>query len=501
MERSLAWLAALALLAAASLSGAVRADPRTPPAAVGAPKPFLGTAVLGSGGLTAAIDAYGQIVDIRHPGPAGEAQLDNPFGRQRFGTVEPGTGISFRVRVGDRLLSPWSGNGYSQRYLPRTNVLRTTARLGGARLVITDAIHPRRPVLARRIRVDEGTARVAWRLGPDSAGLCRRKRRELVCSFDGRPGAAQGVFAAAARSDRGWLARATPLGPGAPVWARRMYGRSLLVLRALTDRRTGALAAGPRDGWAYVWPRDAAAGAIALAGAGYADEARRVAGFLARLDLDAGARFDGVGRAVPHDGRRRAGDSAGWVASARRSTGLDAGLAAAGIDWTGRHDYTERDGESGDYLGNALASDLAAADLRDRFATKRGLVRRSGDAASGLDSAAAWAVAPFGRPELRGPARRTLVRFAIKTERFGITPTERWPGQDPWTAPTAWSALGLVKLGETALADRLLSALRRAATPAGALPERVDRDSGVPRSTTPLAWSHAFAILALRARY
>jgi GH15 family glucan-1,4-alpha-glucosidase len=40
--------------------------------------------------------------------------------------------------------------------------------------------------------------------------------------------------------------------------------------------------------------------------------------------------------------------------------------------------------------------------------------------------------------------------------------------------------------------------LRRAATPLGLLPERVDARTGAPRSTTPLTWSHAFAILALR---
>ena len=49
----------------------------------------------------------------------------------------------------------------------------------------------------------------------------------------------------------------------------RMYRRSLLTLRALTDRRTGAVAAGARDGWAYVWPRDAGAAALAFAAAGY----------------------------------------------------------------------------------------------------------------------------------------------------------------------------------------------------------------------------------------
>jgi GH15 family glucan-1,4-alpha-glucosidase len=50
-------------------------------------------------------------------------------------------------------------------------------------------------------------------------------------------------------------------------------------------------------------------------------------------------------------------------------------------------------------------------------------------------------------------------------------------------------------------ADGLLRELRRAATPFGTLPERVNAADGQPTSTTPLAWSHAFAILALLARY
>ncbi|HEY5707968.1 MAG TPA: hypothetical protein VIS51_01075, partial [Solirubrobacterales bacterium] len=56
-------------------------------------------------------------------------------------------------------------------------------------------------------------------------------------------------------ADPRWLARARPLGPGAPPWARRMYRRSLLVLRAVMDQRSGAVMAGLRDGWEYVWPR------------------------------------------------------------------------------------------------------------------------------------------------------------------------------------------------------------------------------------------------------
>ena len=88
----MAWTrAALALIAAGAVaavlvSGGSSADPRTPAALPGLPPPFLGTAVVGSGGLTAAIDAYGDVVDLRAPGPAGRALIDNPAARQAAGT-------------------------------------------------------------------------------------------------------------------------------------------------------------------------------------------------------------------------------------------------------------------------------------------------------------------------------------------------------------------------------------------------------------------------------
>jgi hypothetical protein len=149
-------------------------------------------------------------------------------------------------------------------------------------------------------------------------------------------------------------------------------------------------------------------------------------------------------------------------------------------------------------------------------------MRKAGDPRSGLDSAAAWAVRPFPHPGLFGAARRTILALAWPRtgggadpgsrggSRFGIVPSEDWPERDPWTAPTAWSAWSLATLARldgsspVAHADRraalgLLADLRRAATPAGLLPERVDARTGVPRSTAPLAWSHAFAVLALRA--
>jgi len=276
--------------------------------------------------------------------------------------------------------------------------------------------------------------------------------------------------------------RTRTLGPAAPPWARRLYRRSIRVLVALTDQRSGAMIAGERDGWDYVWPRDAGAGALALEAAGLRPEARQVAGFLAGLDLDA-ARFYPDGDRVP--GRPAAGDEQAWAGQG----GSD--------DWRDRQDYGEN--VTGDLLGNAIAAGVPAGEITQRFLTQRGLVREAGS--GDLDSSAAWAVTVFPSRDLRGAARTTLLQLTRESTPYGIPPIEGWTPGEVWTAPTAWSAWALVNLGEMHAADRLLAELHRAETRHGTLPERVNASTGAPASTTPLAWSHAFAILALRARY
>ncbi|HEX4465540.1 MAG TPA: glycoside hydrolase family 15 protein, partial [Solirubrobacterales bacterium] len=349
--------------------------------------------------------------------------------------------------------------------------------------------------------------------------------------------AASDVIRSAAREARRWLARSRPLGADAPHWAQAMYERSLLTIHALTSPTTGAVAAGARDGWAYVWPRDAATAALALQASGHRAEARRVARFLADVDLAAAARFTETGAPVP--GRAAQGDAAGWVAVAGRATGISPPRGP--FRWRDRADYQES--SPGTYLGNALA---AAADNVDgpksapyrgfsahqhrgvarEFGTPRGLVRIAADPGSGLDSAAGWAVRPFELTPLYPAAERTLRHLAHNRTPYGITPGEGWTGgKDPWTAPTAWSAWALADLatarrtgssgprpnlhavreGEAHSSESLRQAalnllldLRHAATPAGDLPERVGVQTGIPTSTTPLLWSSAFAVLALR---
>jgi hypothetical protein len=482
-------LVLVAVVAAGALlvSGGSGADPRTPSALPGEPPPFLGTAVAGSGGLTGAIDAYGDVVDLRAPGPAGRALIDNPAARQAAGTVAADTGLVPWVRIGGAPARPlWRADRVWQRYWPGTNVLVTEARFGGTRVRIAYAATAHGLACLTKTR---GPARIEFRSREPAVG------RWLHC----HPGPALRAIRAATREDRCWLRRARTLGPGAPPWAKAMYERSLLVLHALTERRSGAVIAGARDGWAYVWPRDAAAATLAFAAAGFRRQARQSARFLLGLNLRSAARFDGNGDPVP--GRGPQGDGTGWVAAAARAAGLP---PPPRLPWRHLPDYQE--GEPGDYLGNAIA---AAADVSEfsphiwggnsDTPAGGGLVRVAGEPKSGLDPAAAWAVRPFSRPRLYPAVRATLNRLLAAGTSYGITPGEGWSGgEDPWSAPTAWSAWSLAALGERRQALELMRALRRSATPAGDLPERVDARTGIPTSTTPLAWSHAFAILALR---
>ena len=94
----------------------------------------------------------------------------------------------------------------------------------------------------------------------------------------------------------------------------RATAQALRDLRGLT-RPNGAVAAGPDGPWAYAWPRDSAFVAAAYAETGHVADARRVLGFLSRVQradggFEARYRLDGSG---PPDDRPRQSDGAGWV--------------------------------------------------------------------------------------------------------------------------------------------------------------------------------------------
>lgn len=572
------------LIALLALSGGTSEVPRTPQGPPGLPTPFLGVAILGSGGSAAAVDAYGSVVEWRAPGPAGPALISTRYKRQRAGSVSPETGIVMRAAAGEEAPAPLWSTAPSQRYPGGGTVLETRARLAGAALQSRDAMAPEQAVWAREVvlrptqtpRTRKGAVPIPIQLevsfdfdfgarerrdeprhqrvetGPEGSFLvrhddrvvgCRQEseaepqmtvddgvvrlswsttgvlRVSLLCRSEADANEAQvenpigsvraaveRVHAAAMVDARRALAEAVDLAPDAPAWAHHLHQRSVLTLLALSDRTTGAAPAGLRDHWHYIWPRDAATTALALSEAGLKERANTVADFIARLDAEHAARFTRDGRPVD-DGRHEQGDSAGWARLARQvRAGTGPGDAPA-LSWRGQGDYGERDDDRGDYLANAIVAGAPAAEIEAEFAREGLLLREAGGEASfhmpgeagqALDTAAAWAVRPFPRPALFPLVRRTLLNQARTAGPYGLFPASDWTGRDPWTAATASTAWSLAVLGERQQALRLMRAVNRAATPLGLLPERADIENGLPRSTTPLAWSHAFALLALQ---
>jgi glucoamylase len=76
-------------------------------------------------------------------------------------------------------------------------------------------------------------------------------------------------------------------------------------------------------------------------------------------------------------------------------------------------------------------------------------------------------------------------------------PGDTYLGGNPWVLTTLWLGLARRAPGAAVVADGLDVALA-AASPALLLPEQVDAVSGRPVWVVPLAWSHAFALLASR---
>ena len=131
-------------------------------------------------------------------------------------------------------------------------------------------------------------ARLNGRFEPDSSILLKAGEAYVA------PGrlapltwARSACAAAAEQAGRDWLRAG--LVPGATTAQRSMATRALLDLR-LAVRPDGAVLAGWRSGWAYVWPRDASWVAAALTETGHPAMAYQILRFLQRMqpaELDA----------------------------------------------------------------------------------------------------------------------------------------------------------------------------------------------------------------------
>lgn len=365
--------------------------------------------------------------------------------------------------------------------------------------------------------------------------------------LDPGPDASTAEVAAARRAasaDRAWLAAGTV--PGAGSLYEDMTTTALLDLRTLL-LDDGALIAGWSTRWRYVWPRDAAFGAVALARTGHVDDAVDVLAFLDRVQAENGsfqARYlpDASG---PPDERGLQLDGTGWALwatgevvaelpaarraavltrlrplldrSAQRAVALVAGdgLPPASADYWEVPEARLTLGTVAPLLAGLQRAALlylelgepatAASVAEAAGVTARAVAATFADGAYGryadgtiADAASAFVLPPFVREPMPG----ALEAWRASAERMsrpagGLAPGEGWK-QDgiSWTPQTSLYAWVAATVGDVEAADRWLTWLDLHRTGTGAIPEKVLAD-GSPAAVAPLAWSAACVLLAV----
>jgi hypothetical protein len=304
------------------------------------------------------------------------------------------------------------------------------------------------------------------------------------------------------------------------------------------DDELPAPVAGWTANWRYVWPRDAAFCAVALARIGAVERAAEVLSHFQGLQREGGwfearyvpgtdrapdrraPQFDGTGLLLWASGEVVAAAGTGGGAVADRlapliTTSLGA-LHHATAGGTAlppaSPDYWEVPERSttlwgmgatlaGLRAGAALTGGTAAADAAEVFPHllaetfgRSGYQRyRHG---GGADSALFDATGAHGGI---APSRLLALRDELARPGGGIAPGAAWKEDGvSWTPSTSLLALGLARAGEHGAAREVLRWLAEHRTAEGSLPEKVLHD-GRPAQVAPLAWTAANTLLALDA--
>ena len=293
--------------------------------------------------------------------------------------------------------------------------------------------------------------------------------------------------------------------------------------------------------WRYVWPRDAAFCAVALARVGHAERAAQIllhlqalqahdGWFEARYEPSTGARpdsrprqLDGTGlllwaveEVLETVGPRDRVDLAGSLSDlVDRSTSLLMELTEAGTAlppatpdyWEVREKHVTLWTMAATLRGLRAAATLTAESPVSRAAESfEALLHGSFGAAGyqryrtggGEDSALALFDAS-GMPGVVPARQLRSLRSRLSRPGGGIAPGESWR-QDgvSWTPSTSLLGLALARAGDHADAHEVLLWLAGHRTQVGSLPEKVLFD-GRPAEVAPLAWTAANVLLAIDA--
>jgi glucoamylase len=348
-----------------------------------------------------------------------------------------------------------------------------------------------------------------------------------------------------AREQAAWLAAGTV--PRVSGLEGDMVAMALLDLHVLA-RPYGVPVAGWSTPWRYVWPRDSALAASALARTGHTADAERIVDFLQRVQPESGlfqARYLPDGSGVPDD-RGVELDGVGWALWA-------AGQLAAELSGSDRTAFVQRyrmlldrstqaalssidnlpslPPPSADYweveerrptlataavlcagleaaaelhriLGDVRGADHAAAGarrLRDSIRTnfgRNGYPRHLGGRSDSIDLGVDFLLPPVGSTVDRAVLQAwEQAPVLMSRTGGGLAPGGSWRRDGvSWTNVTGSRAMTAAFLGERDEALARLRWLDQHRTAAGSLPEKV-LSNGQPAAVSPLAWTAAVVVI------
>jgi GH15 family glucan-1,4-alpha-glucosidase len=384
---------------------------------------------------------------------------------------------------------------------------------------------------------------VAVAVGPDGAVVEVATPDELVPGTRVLAGMPDSLDLA--REQAAWLAAGTV--PQVSGLDSDMVALALLDLHVLS-RTYGVPVAGWSDPWRYVWPRDSALAAAALARTGHTADAERIVGFLQQAQPESGvfqARYLPDGSGVP-DARGVELDGLGWALWAtaqlaaelpqsdrtafvqrhRRLVDRSTKAALGSID-----NPSSLPPPSADYwevketkltLATAavLCAGLESGAQLYRILGEVGAAEQAGSAAQRLRAAIGAAFGQNGYPRRLGgrsdstdlgvdfllpPVGSTVDRAVVQAweqapllmwrPAGGLAPGGSWRRDGvSWTNVTASRAVTAAYLGRRDEALARLRWLDQHRTAAGSLPEKVLPD-GQPASVSPLAWTAAAVVI------
>jgi glucoamylase len=334
----------------------------------------------------------------------------------------------------------------------------------------------------------------------------------------------------------------------------RIMKRSLLLLKLLIDKNHGGIVAAPcmEPEYRFCWPRDATYVAYALDMCGFHDEAERFykwcqraqekeGGLYQRYYIEArlrgpcwGSQIDeiatvlwGIGKHFDLTGNygflksmwSTVKQAANFICeSINPDTNLTESVGLWEERW-GSHTYSNAAVCSALKTSGKIAKLLEQnnlyhkwIDLSERIrgslinlvwdSQKNRFIRTFNPRDENLDVSLLGLTFPFeillgDDYRMKATANKIEQAFSYNVGGIGRYPGDLYYGGNPWILSVLWLALYHEKLKDVNKTEQLIKWAIDCATDLDFLAEQIDKETGVPISAVPLAWSHAFFILAV----